>query len=211
VYSIYDFRLPPAPVWFLHTLEVVGSALIFWCWSLRCRPVHHGRPVPATTAVPMAAVAWGSRVMTARARFKAAADHTPLPAETLAGVVAAILTQRVRPLRLPAWAGPVGLVVAGGGLAVVVAAWRERGPGSLEEPEVLVTTGLHGFSRNPIYLGCTVVHLGLAGATRNGWMLATCPVSAALVHRWVLREERWLRERFGDEYDAYQARVARYL
>ena len=52
-------------------------------------------------------------------------------------------------------------------------------------------------SRNPIYLGFTAVHLGLAGATRNGWMLATCPVSAALVHRWVLREERWLHERFG--------------
>jgi protein-S-isoprenylcysteine O-methyltransferase Ste14 len=150
-------------------------------------------------------------VVTARARFNAAADHIPLPAETLAGVVAAILTQRVWPLRLPAWAGPAGLVVAGGGLAVVLAAWRERGPGSLEEPEALVTTGLHGVSRNPIYLGCTAVHLGLAGATRNGWMLATCPVSAALVHRWVLREERWLRERFGDEYHAYQAQVPRYL
>jgi protein-S-isoprenylcysteine O-methyltransferase Ste14 len=149
--------------------------------------------------------------VTARARFNAAADHIPLPAETLAGVVAAILAQLVRPLRLPAWAGPAGLVVAGGGLAVVLAAWRERGPGSLEEPEALVTTGLHGLSRNPIYLGCTAVHLGLAGATRNGWMLATCPVSAALVHRWVLLEERWLRERFGDEYDAYHARVPRYM
>jgi protein-S-isoprenylcysteine O-methyltransferase Ste14 len=36
-------------------------------------------------------------------------------------------------------------------------------------------------------------------------------VSAALLHRWVLREERWLRERFGGEYDAYQRRVSRYL
>ena len=148
--------------------------------------------------------------MTARARFQAAADHIPLPAETLAGVVAAMLAQQVRPLRLPAWP-PAGVVLVGGGLAVVAAAWRERGPGSLEEPEELVITGLHGISRNPIYLGCTTVHLGLAGATRNGWMLATCPVSAALVHRWVLREERWLRERFGDEYDAYRVRVPRYL
>ena len=150
-------------------------------------------------------------MVTARARLKAAADHIPLPAETLAGVVAAILAQRLRPLRLRAWAGPAGLAVASGGLAVVLAAWRERGPGSLEEPEALVTTGLHGISRNPIYLGCTAVHLGLAGATLNGWMLATCPISAALVHGWALREERWLRERFGDEYDAYQARVPRYL
>lgn len=149
--------------------------------------------------------------MTARARIKAVADQIPLPAETLVGVVAAMLTQRVRPLRLSAWTRPAGLVVAGGGLAVLLAAWRERGPGSLEEPEALVITGLHGISRNPIYLGCTAVHLGLAGVTRNGWMLATCAVSAALVHRWVLREEGWLRERFGDGYDAYRARVPRYL
>lgn len=149
--------------------------------------------------------------MTARARFQAALDSIPLPAETLAGVLAAMLAQRAWPLQLPAAIRPAGSVLAGGGLAVVAAAWWERGPGSLEAPQTLVTTGLHGISRNPIYLGFTVVHLGLAGGTRNGWMLATCPVSAALVHRWVLREERWLRERFGDEYDAYRVRVPRYL
>ena len=149
--------------------------------------------------------------MTARARLEAVADQIPLPAETFTGVVAAMLVQRVRPWRLPAWARPAGLVLLGGGLAVFVAAWRERGPGSLEQPEALVTTGLHDVSRNPIYLGCTTAHLGLAGATRNGWMLATCPVSAALVHRCVLREEHWLRERFGNEYDAYWSRVPRYL
>lgn len=149
--------------------------------------------------------------MTARARLAAAADHIPLPYETVAGVVAAMLAQQMRPLRLPAWTHPAGVVLAGGGLAVVLAAWRERGPGSLEEPEALVTGGAHGLSRNPIYLGFTATHLGLAGATRNGWMLATCPVSAALVHRWVLREEHWLHDRFGDEYDAYRARVPRYL
>jgi protein-S-isoprenylcysteine O-methyltransferase Ste14 len=146
-----------------------------------------------------------------RARLKDAADRIPLPAETLTGIAAGLLAQRLRPLRLAAWARPGGAVLLGCGLTVVVVAWRERGPGPLEEPEALVTTGLHGISRNPIYVGFTTVHLGLAGATRNGWMLVTCPVSAALVHRWVLREEAWLRERFGDEYAAYRARVPRYL
>ncbi|WP_161962394.1 methyltransferase family protein [Nocardioides speluncae] len=149
--------------------------------------------------------------MSVRERLQAAADSIPLPAETLAGVVIGVLAQRFRPLPLPAWTRPVGSVLAGTGLAVVVAAWQERGPGSLEDPETLVTTGLHRVSRNPIYLGFTAAHLGLAGATRNGWMLATCPVSAALVHRWVLREEDWLRDRFGSEYDAYRGRVPRYL
>jgi protein-S-isoprenylcysteine O-methyltransferase Ste14 len=149
--------------------------------------------------------------MTARARFTALADRIPLPAETLGGVVAGTLAQRVRPLPLPARLRTVGVVCAVGGLALVAVAWRERGRGSLEDPASLVTTGVHARSRNPMYVGFTTAHLGLALASRNRWMLATCPVSAALVHRWVLREERWLHDRFGDEYDAYRAAVPRYL
>lgn len=149
--------------------------------------------------------------MTARARAKAAVDRVPLPAETLAGVVVAVLGQRVWPLGLPARTRTAGVVGVVSGLAVVSAAWRERGPGSLEDPSSLVTTGLHGISRNPMYVGFTAIHLGLAGLTRNGWTLVTCPASAALLHREVLREERWLRERFGTAYDTYRARVPRYL
>ena len=149
--------------------------------------------------------------MTARARFQEVVDAIPLPAETLVGMLAAVPAQRVHPLRLPAPVRPAGLLLAAAGITLLVAAWRERGPGSLEEPAALVTTGLHGATRNPLYLGFTAIHLGVAGATRNGWMLATAPVSAALVHLWVLREEGWLHERFGEEYDAYRTRVPRYV
>lgn len=148
--------------------------------------------------------------MTARARFGAVADRVPLPGETLAGVLVGVLVQRVRPLRTSARTRPPGAVCAVAGLALVVAAWRERGPGPLEEPSKLVTTGVHGVSRNPMYVGFTAIHLGLAGLTRNGWMLATCPLSAALLHRWVLREEDALADRFGAAYDTYAARVPRY-
>ena len=93
----------------------------------------------------------------------------------------------------------------------LAAAWRERGLTDLEHPDALVTTGVHALSRNPIYVGFTLAHLGLAAATRNGWMLVTCPASAALVHRWVPREEDLLHQLFGAEYDAYRAKVPRYL
>jgi protein-S-isoprenylcysteine O-methyltransferase Ste14 len=96
------------------------------------------------------------------------------------------------------------------GVGLVLAAWRERGSGSLEDPAALVTTGVHGLSRNPMYVGFAALHLGLAGLTGNGWMLLTCPVSAALLHRAVLREEALLADRFGEAYEAYRARVPRY-
>jgi len=143
-------------------------------------------------------------------RLRATWDHTPLPLETFAGIAAAVASQHARPLRLPAWTQPIGWTVLCGGLALVAAAVQERGPGSLAEPGRLVTRGLHGRSRNPMYVGFSIAHVGLAGATRNAWMLGACPASAALLHHSTLREERWLRERFGDEYDAYRARVPRY-
>lgn len=62
-----------------------------------------------------------------------------------------------------------------------------------------------------MHVGFTAAQLGLGGVARNGWMLAVCPFSAALLHRWVLREERWLHDRFGTAYDDYRARVSRYV
>lgn len=88
--------------------------------------------------------------MTARARLQAAWDHTPLPLETLGGIALAVLAQRMQPRWLPAWTRPGGWVLAGGGLALVIAALRERVPGPLEDPRALVTEGLHGRSRNPM-------------------------------------------------------------
>ena len=151
------------------------------------------------------------RGMTLRAQLTDLADRIPLPAETLGGVVLGTVVQRRRPWSLPPAIGPAGTVCAVAGIALVSVAWRERGSGDLEHPVALVTTGVHARTRNPIYVGLTLAHLGLAGATRNGWMLATCPVSAVLVHRWVPREERQLHELFGAEYDAYRVSVPRYL
>jgi protein-S-isoprenylcysteine O-methyltransferase Ste14 len=96
------------------------------------------------------------------------------------------------------------------GLGVVATAVRERGPGALEDPDTLVTWGLHARSRNPMYLGVSVAQLGLAGASRNAWMLASSAVSAALLHRSILQEEPWLDRRFGPDYDTYRAEVPRW-
>jgi protein-S-isoprenylcysteine O-methyltransferase Ste14 len=149
--------------------------------------------------------------MTLRASLTDLADQIPLPAETIGGMVVGAVAQRMRPWALPPVVRPAGILCVAAGVGLVVVAWRERGPGDLEHPVALVTTGLHARTRNPIYVGLTLAHLGLAAATRNGWMLATCPVSAVLVHRWVRREEAQLHGLFGAEYDTYRARVPRYV
>lgn len=143
-------------------------------------------------------------------RLRAAWDHTPLPLETLGGIAAAVAAQHARPLRLPACTQPIGWAAVVSGFTLVIAAVRERELGPLDDPASLVTHGLHGHSRNPMYVGFSMIHVGLAGASRNGWMIAAWPVSAGLMHKAIRREERLLRSTFGDDYDAYYARVRRY-
>ena len=61
--GVLDLRLPSAvdgPIWFLHTFYPVSSAQTSYRY-VHCRPARRGRPLAATTAVPMAAVAWGSQ------------------------------------------------------------------------------------------------------------------------------------------------------
>lgn len=133
--------------------------------------------------------------MTSRERLQAAWDHTPLPIETAAGRIGRAGAARAT---APAPGVDPSRRLDAHRLRARPSDCRTTRPGagSLEEPSTLVTRGLHGRSRNPIYLGYNAVHLGLAAAIRNAWMLASFPVSAALLHRCVLREG------FGDEYDA---------
>ena len=76
----------------------------------------------------------------------------------------------------------------------------------------LVTSGPFAVSRNPIYLGNTLLMAGAALAFDNIWLLA-CGLAAALAVRQlaILREEAHLATRFGDEWHAYAGRTRRWL
>jgi protein-S-isoprenylcysteine O-methyltransferase Ste14 len=76
----------------------------------------------------------------------------------------------------------------------------------------LVTTGIHGWSRNPIYLGMFFAYVGIGIAVRSPWILIlTLPLAITIRYGVVAREEAYLERRFGDAYRAYKARVRRWL
>jgi protein-S-isoprenylcysteine O-methyltransferase Ste14 len=80
-----------------------------------------------------------------------------------------------------------------------------------EEHTELRTTGIYRVSRNPIYVGFTLVMLASCVLTPH-WLNITCFLIAVLLHhRIVLGEERFLEARFGDAWRAYRAHVRRYL
>ena len=76
----------------------------------------------------------------------------------------------------------------------------------------ILDRGPFGCSRNPLYLGLFVLDVALALLWPSFWALVLLPVGvAALWWGAVLPEERYLSAKFGAEYDAYRARVRRWL
>jgi protein-S-isoprenylcysteine O-methyltransferase Ste14 len=76
----------------------------------------------------------------------------------------------------------------------------------------LVTTGIHGWSRNPIYVGMFLVYGGIGLAVRSPWILILAlPLAVTIRYGVVAREEAYLERRFGNAYRDYKARVRRWL
>jgi len=77
---------------------------------------------------------------------------------------------------------------------------------------VAFTSGPFRLSRNPLYLAFTALGLSAAVFAGSAWAIGTV-VLAVGVMQWVVipREERYMTQRFRDEYVAYMSSVRRWL
>jgi protein-S-isoprenylcysteine O-methyltransferase Ste14 len=76
----------------------------------------------------------------------------------------------------------------------------------------LVTDGPFRYSRNPLYMACTIIYLGITLSVGSLWLLLMLVPTLAVVHyRIVRREEEYLEGRFGESYRAYKAQVNRWI
>jgi protein-S-isoprenylcysteine O-methyltransferase Ste14 len=76
----------------------------------------------------------------------------------------------------------------------------------------IVTSGPYQFSRNPLYLALTLIFIGLTLIMNTWWgILALIPLLLVMHNAVVLREERYLEEKFGESYRHYRSQVRRYL
>jgi len=76
----------------------------------------------------------------------------------------------------------------------------------------LITSGVFRLCRNPTYLSLVLLQAGLAFAFHSLWLLLLVVPALAVTH-WgvVLREEQYLKRKFGAEYEQYARRVRRWL
>jgi protein-S-isoprenylcysteine O-methyltransferase Ste14 len=81
-----------------------------------------------------------------------------------------------------------------------------------EPSTALIERGPYKFTRNPIYIGMTVLYFGLAVMLTSAWMLLLLiPVLIILQRGVVEREEAYLAAKFGEAYRQFQTRVPRWL
>jgi protein-S-isoprenylcysteine O-methyltransferase Ste14 len=140
----------------------------------------------------------------------------------LAGLVLGWVADRLLPLPFPiAASGLIRWMIAGLlialGLALFAAGIRSFLRAGTPVPtnvptRALVTGGIHGWTRNPIYVGMFLLYVGIGLAARSPWILIlTLPLALVIRYGVVAREEAYLEERFGDSYRAYKARVRRWV
>lgn len=134
----------------------------------------------------------------------------PLAAGLLLGHFVAL------PIVQPRLAMPIGLalVLLGGVLVPAVRAFRRAGtaPQPWRPTTALVVSGPYRFSRNPMYLGFTLLYAGIAIWANTTWPFLLLPLVLVTMVRGVIeREEAYLERRFGAAYLDYKARVRRWL
>jgi protein-S-isoprenylcysteine O-methyltransferase Ste14 len=98
------------------------------------------------------------------------------------------------------------------GLILMIWSVREAGLLDMVSPGKLITSGPYSISRNPMYLSWISIYLSVFFLNRSLWLMLLFFVAILLTHYLaILREERSLREKFGDIFIEYCKRVRRYI
>lgn len=168
--------------------------------------------------------AWGVYWLALTKDVKATRRREPIFSRLLHLVPLALALAMLLPHRLPvawlnarfiaysSWQQPVGAALTAAGLLFTIwARWHLgknwSGIVTLKQGHELICTGPYAIVRHPIYTGLLLAFAG-SGLARGDWraVLAFALVALSLWRKLRL-EERWMREQFGEHYQAYSQRV----
>ncbi len=115
---------------------------------------------------------------------------------------------------VPVW---VGLVLRLGGIAFGAWGWYTMRQMRInvcprKSTQRVIAKGPFRISRNPLYVGFSIAMVGMVFVWNSAWgVLMLVPLLLVMHFGVVLREERYLGKKFGDEYREYCSQVRRYL
>lgn len=100
-------------------------------------------------------------------------------------------------------------LMAGAMIAIAGELIRLWAAGHLEKSKEITQSGPYRYTRHPLYLGSTLIGIGMAVVANNLIVAAIVIAYLALTLTAAMRsEEAHLREKFGDAYDAYAQKRA---
>src|SRR4029078_5295227 len=146
----------------------------------------------------------------------------PPPLIALAAVLIGLLLDWLLPVYvlatlLAAWGrGFLGGLLIASGLAIGMAGRQRFVEAATNvnpwKPALhLATAGVYRYVRNPMYAGMLVMGGGLGTAFASDWTLVmVVPLALVLHYGVVVREERYLEAKFGEQYRQYKVRAARW-
>jgi len=108
----------------------------------------------------------------------------------------------------------LGLMVIGYTICFVAARKLRRSYSStliIREDHQLITHGIYRFTRHPIYLGVTLVCVGISVYASSLYGLLTMSALIPILLNRIRMEERLLTDEFGDEYRAYKETVKKLI
>lgn len=106
----------------------------------------------------------------------------------------------------------VGVAFSAAGIAAFRRARTTTDPMKPHAASSLVTGGIYRFTRNPMYVGVTLILVGWMVFLQSPWALAGPVLFIAYIDRFQIRpEERALLVAFGEQYAQYKSQVRRWL
>ncbi|BBY31253.1 methyltransferase family protein [Mycolicibacterium sediminis] len=128
----------------------------------------------------------------------------------MATFVVAALDHRFGWSSVPAWLVPLGDVLVAAGLLLAQLVVVQNGYASanitVEQDQPLVSTGLYGVVRHPMYFGALVMLIGTPLALDSFWALLAVAAAVPVLAARITDEEKMLREELAGYVD-YSTRV----
>ncbi|WP_320279369.1 methyltransferase family protein [Draconibacterium sp. IB214405] len=75
----------------------------------------------------------------------------------------------------------------------------------------LVISGIYARSRNPFFLAINCLIVGIALVFPTPFFIAISILALVSIHLFILKEERFMRQNYGEEYNSYAKTVRRYF
>lgn len=104
--------------------------------------------------------------------------------------------------------GLIGLGISVAGSISFLRAKTTLNPKKLADTSILVISGIYRFTRNPMYLGILIMLVAWGMFLGNVLSLLWTITFILYMHRYQIQpEERFLQDKFGDEFVLYKTKV----